>query len=448
MKKYTKHRIIYAIALLGIILCSHIEKAHSQVINDDAKVDTLSFAERFSIHTNAADWVILTGNIGIEFDIRNTNWNRWALGANVRYANTTDFSKTKYKPGVLWRLSEVKVYFRNYWRTHEIDEKNNYPYHKNYLDKAFSQRRLEPKHLKTTYYRGIFASYGGYNFKFGEFGYCGKEAMLGFTYGIVRPLYIYQNGNSIDLDFGIDFGACVTKHKKYRHDAHNNCYPLVKKMSKEWEITPFPMISELRAAFVYRFGDYPILSKYRRRYDVDPEFKALQDSISREKQNQALEKIRLAKEAADSIEDARIKAINAASRFAMEEPIYENDFKEREAIIRALVENEDITQEQADSLIRIERAKTDEIIRKSSSTKGGKKDGKAKKAKKEPSKEELAEKAKKAAEKEQKEKEKAAEKIAKKEAKAAAKIAAEEAEKAKEFEKSLNSKEGGKENEE
>lgn len=52
--------------------------------NGSPHVDTLSVAERLSIRTNMVDWTLLVPNIGVEFDIKNENWNRWTVGLNLR----------------------------------------------------------------------------------------------------------------------------------------------------------------------------------------------------------------------------------------------------------------------------------------------------------------------------------------------------------------------------
>ena len=40
----------------------------AQVMEHRTGVDTLSLAERISVRTNAADWMLLTPNIGVEYD--------------------------------------------------------------------------------------------------------------------------------------------------------------------------------------------------------------------------------------------------------------------------------------------------------------------------------------------------------------------------------------------
>ena len=79
-------------------------KTNAQVIDDAVKVDTLTLAERLSVKTNMVDWSLLTPNIGVEFDLKSTNWSRWAVGLNFRYrwSSTHTFS-----PGLVYNIGEV-----------------------------------------------------------------------------------------------------------------------------------------------------------------------------------------------------------------------------------------------------------------------------------------------------------------------------------------------------
>ncbi len=277
-----------------ICLLLLVSKLHSQVMEHKSGVDTLTFAERLSLRSNVTDWFLITPNIGVEYDLRRENWNRWAIGLNLKGNWQTNHT---FNPGVVYNLSEIKVESRNYWRTRKIGIKRKKlrktkdgrdtlevdPYHTSirpdkehvgFIDKLFSMRRSEIKHPTTTYYRGLYASYDKYSVKMGSEGKNGVALSAGVTYGIVRPLIVYDNGNSIDFDLGISGGLVYTKYDTYVHNRVNDCYQ--KNGSKSWHIVPFPVVSEVRVGLVYRFGNYPITRKYRWRYDVDISY---QDTI-------------------------------------------------------------------------------------------------------------------------------------------------------------------------
>lgn len=234
----------------------------SQIMDTRVGVDTLTLAERISVRTNMADWVLLTPNIGFEFDVRSTNWNRWTAGVNLRYNWQTEHT---YTPGIVYNIAEIKGEFRNYWRTREIDEKNGVMRHTGFIDRLFSCRRTRVKHPTTTYYRGLYAAYSDYSVKLGKYGYQGNAVSFGFTYGIVKPMYLFRNGNTLDFELGISAGAAYTKYDKYVLDRDNDCYAVVEPSQTK----VVPVINDIRLGLVYRFGNYPITKKYRWRIETD-----------------------------------------------------------------------------------------------------------------------------------------------------------------------------------
>ena len=276
MKNWKKVMMIGMLSVIPICL-------YAQVVYDDSTgVDKLKFSERVSLHTNGLDWLILTPNIGVELDLGNKNWNRYTVGASFRIGGNKIISNDTNNPWMNFGTIGGKVYVRNYWRTHDLDEQKAFFKHKTLTGKLFSQRRDGgPKHIKTTYYKGLFVSYDNYDLKLSDSGHKGQMWMAGLDYGIIRPLYIYSNGNSLDIDLGISVGVCMRKYDKYTLNEQRD-YVVTKQ--HDWSVVPAPMVQELRLGLVYRFGKYPILKKYRRRLDADTEFlhKVSQERQARE----------------------------------------------------------------------------------------------------------------------------------------------------------------------
>lgn len=338
-------------------------------------VDTLSLAERISVRTNAADWLLLTPNIGVEYDIRNTNWNRWSVGVNLR--GNWQSSHT-YKPGIVYNLTGIRAEVRNYRRTRQIEytdtiyDKNGNPVsiesskglkpHYWPTARFFSTRRKKIKYPLNTYYRGLYLSYNDFSLKFAKEGKQGSALAVGMTYGIIRPLYEYSNGNSLDFELGISGGIAYAKYDTYRHDRESDCYSVVE--SKDWHIVPYPVISEVKVGFVYRFGNYPITKKYRWRYDVDIPYQNKYDSIALAKDNwrtfgkkdraDSLRNAKLEKHKADSINKVTKKADKLKAKLADEL----RDSLRKDSIQKAKIENKRLKQvEEAlqDSLKAVKR---------------------------------------------------------------------------------------------
>lgn len=273
MTKTTKNWL-YAIILLTAVLLPQIGKA--QIFESKTGVDTLTFAERISLRTNAVDWTLLTPNLGVEFDVKSTNWNRWAVGLTLKTKWNTPAT---FKNRVFYNITEVRADFRNYWRTRQIN--NKVPAHTGFIDRLFSCRRHVVKHPKTTYYRGAYMSFSDFSIKFGREGHQGKALSAGITYGIIKPLYAFRTGNTLDLDLGFDAGFVAVNSEKFVFNRADNCYTRTTQGS--WKVVPFPMPTAARVGFVYRFGSYPITKKYRWRYDADAQYQYRVDSIANQR---------------------------------------------------------------------------------------------------------------------------------------------------------------------
>ena len=260
--------------MLIAVLFPQISRA--QIFESKTGVDTLTFAERISLRTNAVDWTLLTPNLGVEFDVKSTNWNRWAVGLTLKAKWNTPAT---FKNRVFYNITEVRADFRNYWRTRQIN--NKVPAHTGFIDRLFSCRRRVVKHPKTTYYRGAYMSFSDFSIKFGREGHQGKALSAGITYGIIKPLYAFRTGNTLDLDLGFDAGFVAVNSEKFIYNRADNCYTRTKQGS--WKVVPFPMPTAARVGFVYRFGSYPITKKYRWRYDADAQYQYRIDSIANQR---------------------------------------------------------------------------------------------------------------------------------------------------------------------
>lgn len=249
--------------LLMMLVSSSCAFAQKKMSNGH-KLDSLSFSDRISLRTNGIDWMMLLPNIGIEFDLDRYNWSRNAIGLNVKGNWRT---KHTFDPGVVYDLVEIRAEYRNYWHTRKTDVNGLGP-HRHTYEKILSGRRRRPKHPNTTWYRGAYLAYDDYAFLFGKEGKKGQAYTLGFQYGVIRPLYIFPSGKSVDLDFGFSAGFCLTDYEKFGYDSRTASYPTIEEKSG-LSFVPFPVLTEARVGLVYRIGKANIYEKYRWRYDVD-----------------------------------------------------------------------------------------------------------------------------------------------------------------------------------
>jgi hypothetical protein len=278
---------------LGLCACLVVFslKTSAQVVSYKQKdvPDTLTFAERFSISTNSVDWLLLLPNIGVEYDIRPEEWNKWAVGAKVR-GNWQTKNRNGFKPDQVYNLFEGRVELKNYFRTRLLRSKEDtifFPRPKNFLKRLFANRcDTVVRHPSVTYYRGAYVSLSKYSMRlFSSTGRQGSTIQAGIMLGMVRPLYQFPNGNSLDLDLGISAGLCVTRYLEYGYDRMNNSYPLYDNQKHNtYHLLPYPVINEARVAFVYRFGDGSnmITHKYRDRYDVDSLYRNAHNALMKE----------------------------------------------------------------------------------------------------------------------------------------------------------------------
>ena len=269
--------IISAILYIGVAapVCAQ------WVREDVRRLDTLSFRERVNVHVNAADWLALVPNIGVEYDVANNrNYNRWTVSADVRYKWHTSHT---FVPNFIYNIFEIKGEFRNYWRTRLIDG-NGVQAHSKIWDKAMSQRRYQQKHPLTTYYRGVYLSYATFSLCLGKnaLGREGSAIMTGVTYGFIRPLYRFRNGRSLDLDLGVSVGIAFANYHGYYIDKENNRFHQ-KGKDTGWRFMKFPVVNDIRAGFIYRLGKKQGFQKYNFRYDVDRDYSYRVDSLRSER---------------------------------------------------------------------------------------------------------------------------------------------------------------------
>lgn len=307
MCKYYYDIYIWKTLLLVVFLmnCLSVSPQASKRYAKQAEQDTIvDFKDRWSFRTNAVDWLLTVPNVAVEFDLSNSVYNKWTLGLEGKWNWQTAHNYLPYNVLNLW---EVRAEARKYWRT-EYRANVGKPTLK---DRLFSKQRKRPRYWRA-YYLGAYAHAGGYSFKFGNEGVQGDMYGIGVSGGYSIPLYSYRQ-NYIDIEFGGSVGLVATKNSKFKLDRENNAY-VPSGNPKGFHIVPFPVVSDLRVSFIYRFAS--IKDKYKRvnyvkiqaREQRKMEKKRLKDSIrTAEIIADSLERVRKAF-VKDSIRQARVVA--------------------------------------------------------------------------------------------------------------------------------------------
>ena len=290
--KYCGIRLVYCI-LFSLFSFSGVEcYAQSPTMRKKAvenKDSIMPFKSRLAFKTNAVDWLILLPNVTAEFDLFSSPYKHYTLSLGIRGNWSTS---QNYKPGIVYNLFDTRLEFRNYFRTtqrnfHHLDSAT---FFQRLKEEVFTIKRFHPRYWRA-YYWGVYADYASYNFKFGKRGMQGSALGLGVSGGFSIPLYGYRD-NFVDLELGASIGFVYTKYDAYRYDEESNCYPRLPEKSKGNHLVPFPVVSDLRVAFVYRFST-SVKNKYK--------------LIDNDKINARVEAKRQKQLRRDSISEARTK---------------------------------------------------------------------------------------------------------------------------------------------
>lgn len=227
----------------------------------------------------------------MEFDLGHTVRSKRTLNANLKWNWNTSH---RYTPSMVFNLFEARGEWRQYFRTRQrggapTTMKEGFIAY--FRDNYFTTKRRKPRDYRA-YYWGIYANTSSYNIKLTKEGRQGTAYSAGLSVGYTTGLYGYKN-HAVDLELGASVGLMYTHYDVYRHDAESDCYPVLTEKCKEGHLVPFPVVSDVRVAFVYRFVSAK--DKYKqsvfRRAD-----------IRQEKRNKLNEQINKMRQRLDSIQ--------------------------------------------------------------------------------------------------------------------------------------------------
>ena len=209
------------------------------------RLDTLTLGERFSIRTNTLDWIALTPNLGMEFTLGNKNWHRWTLGVYGRWNPLTNTHEPTYN---VYDLADVRGEVRRYWHARN--------------------------RVRRSFFYGFYATYGSHDIKLSETGYRGTHIALGLKAGTIAPLYGYQNGSHLDLEFALNVGAVLARQEEYQK-TEGGYVTTSEKNGFRLNWTPLTYVvanDMLQISFVYHFGP-SVANRYSRRIAIDERYR-------------------------------------------------------------------------------------------------------------------------------------------------------------------------------
>ena len=198
--------------------------------------------DRLAVRTNALDWLLTIPNIGIEYDLTSSEFNSMTIGISAKYNWNTYHT---YAPPVVFNLMDIRPEFRYWYRTRKpVRGADKWDIQTILKDKK------NPKSWRAAYI-GAYVDYASYSFKFSKKGIQGYTVGIGASTGYNIPMYEYKNG-AIDVELGFSVGLQVATRDVFAHNPNGYSYTKVENGSKGLHFTPFPVVSDVRVAFVWR----------------------------------------------------------------------------------------------------------------------------------------------------------------------------------------------------
>jgi len=217
-----------------------------RVKESDASVSIVNgrLIDRFAFKTNALEWLLTIPNFGVEFDLKDSEYNDMTVGLTAKYNWNTYH---KYAPPVVFNILDIRPEFRYWYRTMKSDSGSSGK--KGWSIDRILKARKNPR-VWRAHFVGAYVNYANYTMKFSKEGYQGQVVGLGATAGYALPMYEYKKGG-IDVELGFSVGLQMATKDVFVHNPEGYYYSYVKK-DERMGFTPFPVVSELKVAFVYR----------------------------------------------------------------------------------------------------------------------------------------------------------------------------------------------------
>lgn len=249
--------VVFAMLLLPFLRVSAQEMSY----HDE---EELSFKDRIAIRTNVIGWVLTTPNIAFDYDVVNTPYDKRTIGLSLKCNWNTSHSRRAYlddafgdwmshEPNWTYNLFGGRFDYRFYWRQQPYDNRDNFygDWEREWIQSAKGLDKLrarlncfrasEKPKSHISIFAGPYLSVGGFSIEYPETGRKGFYVGAGATAGIALPLYGYENGAALDLEFGGCVGLQYASFNK-------------RSASGDGRVNSFlPLLTDARLSLVYRF---------------------------------------------------------------------------------------------------------------------------------------------------------------------------------------------------
>ena len=259
MLKFNNMRVRIGVAAALILLPFLRVSAQDLSYLDEGE---LSFKDRIAVRTNVIGWVLTTPNIALDYDVVNTPYDKRTIGLSLKCNWNTSHSRrlgfnepdwASHNPNWVYNLFGARFDYRFYWRQQPYDNRDNYygDWEREWINSAKGLEKLrarmncfrasEKPKSHISIFAGPYLSVGGFSIKYPEIGRRGFYVGAGATGGIALPLYGYENGAALDLEFG----GCV--------GLQYASFDMVSAKTNGRVNSFLPFLTDVRVSFVYRF---------------------------------------------------------------------------------------------------------------------------------------------------------------------------------------------------